>query len=142
MGTHTHYYTSSKTLKYFWYRPCVPWNFPIHIKPCFCFAFHTPAHYNALISNFLGQISHVSCSITSKLLKNYVSTHLIQFQYCCESDKLQIIIQAHLTPFATHWLATPFFQVFCDPFSGNDIGLHTIGILIIPQFIVLNSGKK
>ena len=52
------------------------------------------------------------------------------------------INQAHLTHFAPCWLATLLFQVFCIPISSNDIGLHTMWILITPQFMVLNSEKK
>ena len=69
-GTHTHYYTNFKTLKYFWHGPHVPWNFTTHIYPHFCFAFHTPTHHNALICNFSVQVSYVSHSITSKSLMN------------------------------------------------------------------------
>ena len=89
--------------------------------------FFAPQH-RALIFHFLCKFSH---SITSKLLKNSVSTHLVQFpwQYgfatlqfyhSSASDTIHDILMGY----------SIFFQVSRGPLSSNDIGLHTIGILI------------
>ena len=58
------------------------------------------------------------------------STHLIQFPWQYGFATLQIITLVPLTPFATCWLATPFFQVSHDLLSSNDTGHHTVQILI------------
>ena len=61
--------------------------------------FHIPAHHQAFISLLTTFSAHLA-KCHALLLKNEVSTHLIQFPHWCDSAKLQIIIQAHLTPFA------------------------------------------
>ena len=63
-------------------------------------------------------------------LRNQIVTYLIQFPWQYGFNTLQFIILAPLIPFATHRLAMPLFPVFCDLLSSNDIGFHTIGLLL------------
>ena len=63
-------------------------------------------------------------------LRYQISTYLITFPWQYGFNTLQIIILAPLTPFTTHRLATPPFPVSHDLPSGNDIGFHTIGLLL------------
>ena len=68
---------------------------------------------------------------TNNCLRNEISTYLINFPWQYEFNALQIITLAPLTPFTTHGLTTSLFPDFCDLPSGNDIGLHTIRLLLI-----------
>ena len=65
------------------------------------------------------------------LLRYESCTYLIKFPWKYKSDALQnIISSAPSTPFATHTLATCLFPVSCDLSSSNDIGFHTIELLL------------
>ena len=65
------------------------------------------------------------------LLRYESCTYLVKFPWQYKSDALQnVISSASLTPSATHTLATCLFPVSRDLSSGNDIGFHTIELLL------------
>ena len=80
---------------------------------------------------FSPQVFHTLFSFSqNNCLRNEISTYLIKFPWQYEFNALQIITLAPLTPFATHRLATSLFPVFHDLPFGNDIGFHTISLLL------------
>ena len=101
------------------------------------FYYFALAHHRALILDFSAQ----SFFLLPNCFKIKSSTHLIQFPWHYEFATLQIITLAPLTPFATCWLATPFFQVSCNPLSGSDTGHHAVWILIILDSWFLIPGR-
>ena len=71
-----------------------------------------------------------SLFLQNNCLRNEISTYLIKFPWQYEFDALQIITLVPSIPFATHGLTTSLFLVSHDLPSSNDIGLHTIRLLL------------
>ena len=106
---------------------------PVLCLPCFKFFFFNPTTLQDLTTNFFSFPQVCMCySLFSQnnCLRNEISTYLVKFLWQYEFNALQIITLAPLTPFVTHGLATSLFPVSCDLPSGNDIGLHTIRLLL------------
>ena len=107
---------------------------PQHILPILCLpCFKFFLFFN---TNTLQDPSHKhACAIllfflTNNFLENNISTYLVKFPWSYEFDALQFITLALLTTFTPHRLAASLFSVSCDLPSSNDIGLHTIGVLL------------
>ena len=92
--------------------------------------FLTPLCHRILLLTLLFKSFHALLLFQCNCLKSEISTHLIKFPWQYEFDALQIVTLAPLTPFATHRLATPLFPVSHDLLPNNDIGFHTIRLLL------------
>ena len=109
---------------------------PQHFSTCslryFCSTFYPFFAYPVL--NFFLQPHYPTGSFPQTCmcycLGDEISTYLVKSPGQCEFDALQIITLAPSTPFATHRLATSLFSVSRDLPSGNDIGLHTLRLLL------------
>ena len=96
-----------------------------------CFAFYTPAHHTALICKFFC----ASLAICHALLLQ----NCLRIKSALTSSSSHVVVNLlppnhHPSTFDTIHNMLNGYTIFPnfshDPFSGNDIGLHMIGILI------------